>query len=99
MQSDPQQKNDPGFLFSLNLMLFGGTLLLFVIITLNKLFIHYLSDSLDQSRGILYSINVMESDTFRINSIAELYLTWFAFIVSLISLIIIIHKLAKTWKY
>lgn len=98
MQSDPKQKNDPGFLFSLNLMLFGGTLLLFVIITLNKLLIHYLSDSLDHSRGMLYSINVMESDSFRINNSTELYLTWFAFVLSLIGLIAIINKLVKTWK-
>ncbi|MBP7511924.1 MAG: hypothetical protein KA981_08335 [Bacteroidia bacterium] len=72
--------------------------LLFVIITLNKLLIHYLSDSLDHSRGMLYSINVMESDSFRINNSTELYLTWFAFVLSLIGLIAIINKLVKTWK-
>ncbi|MDZ4666358.1 MAG: hypothetical protein SGJ00_00600 [bacterium] len=99
MQSDPKEKHDPGFLFSLNLMLLGGTLLLFVIITLNKLFIHYQSESFDHSRGMLYSINILETESFSINSVSELYLTWFSFLISLAGLVAIVVKLAKSWKY
>jgi hypothetical protein len=99
MQNDPLEKKDPGFLFSLNLMVLGGTLLLFVIISLNKLVIHYLSGKLDQSRGMLYEINIMESETFQIYNESELYLTWFSFGVSFIGLIIVINKLVKTWKH
>ncbi|OYU96886.1 MAG: hypothetical protein CFE21_00955 [Bacteroidetes bacterium B1(2017)] len=98
MDSEPNQPHDPGFLFSLNLMVLGGALLLFAIITGNKLMIHYLSESFDQSRGMLYSINLMEAESFSINSAEELYIIWFAFILSLTGLIITITKLVHTWK-
>ncbi|MCF8254183.1 MAG: hypothetical protein K9H61_09950 [Bacteroidia bacterium] len=98
MENQPSENRDPGFLFSLNLMVLGGGLLLFVIITLNKLVIHYASSFFDHNRGILYSINVMEGDSFSINNESELILIWFAFILSLIGLIITITKLVKTWK-
>lgn len=99
MNTEPTEKKDPGFLFSLNLMVLGGALLLFVIISLNKLVIHYLSGYLDQSRGILYEVNVMESETFKIFNESELYLTWFSFLLSFFGLVIVINKLVKTWKH
>lgn len=98
MNNEPTEKKDPGFLFSLNLMVLGGTLLLFVIISLNKLVIHYMSGYLDQSRGILYQVNVIESETFKIYNESELYLTWFSFSLAFIGLVIVINKLVKTWK-
>jgi hypothetical protein len=99
MQNDPLEKKDPGFLFSLNLMVLGGAILLFTIISLNQLVIHYFSGQLDQSKGMLYEINIMESETFQIYNESELYLTWFSFSVSFIGLVIIIKKLVKTWKH
>lgn len=99
MDNGEPQEHDPGFLFSLNLMVLGGVLLLFVIITLNKIITHYFSDFFDHSRGILYAVNEMESETFRINNQAELYLTWFALVLSLTGLVIVVVKLVRTWNH
>lgn len=92
-------KRDPGFLLSLNLMVFGGALLLFSIISGNRLLNHYLSNELDHTRGMLYSVNIMESESFKIYSPPELYLTWLAFLVSFTGLAFLIHRLIKTWKH
>jgi hypothetical protein len=93
-------RKDPlaGFMFSLNLMVLGGTLLLFTIISLNKLLVHYLSKQMQASGGMMYKINFIESETFQIFTTNELYLTWFSFSLSFIGLIIVITKLVKTWK-
>lgn len=96
---DDQKNNDPGFLYSLNLMVLGGVLLLFAIISLNKLLNHYFSSNLEMSRGILYSVNEMEPDTFKIYSSSELYLTWLAFSLSALGLIITVNRLVKTWSH
>lgn len=98
MEEQPNKPSDPGFLFSLNLMLLGGVLLLMVIITLNKLLNHYFSQQLDMNRGILYSVNVIETDSFKIYSSSELYLTWFACLLSALGLTITVTKLAKSWR-
>ena len=98
MQEDQNKSGDPSFLFSLNLMVLGGVLLLMLIITLNKLVNHYFSQHLEMNRGLLYSINVVEADTFQIYSSSELYLTWFACLLSLVGLTITVTKLAKSWR-
>jgi hypothetical protein len=98
LQTNPSEKKDPGFQFSLNLMVIGGTLLLCWIISLNKLVIHYFSSKLDLNSRQLYKINVMERETFQIFSERELYFTWLSFSLSLIGLITVIYKLVKTWR-
>jgi hypothetical protein len=98
MQKDPLEKKDPSFLFSLNLMVLGGTLLLFVMISLNKLMIHYLSGHLNQTNQFIYKIALVENETFKIYNERELYLTWFSFSLSFIGLVIVLSKLVKTWK-
>lgn len=99
MQPHQNEEKDLGFLFSLNLMVLGGSLLLFFIISANKLSNHYFADSLNHSRGILYSVNVLEAESFDIRSEGELYLVWISFALSFIGLVIVIYKLAKTWSH
>lgn len=98
MNQEEPNHHDPGFLFSLNLMLIGGVLLLGLIVSANKLLNHFLKDYWEQSRGILASVGQMEAETFAITSSADLYLTWTAALFSLTGLIIVIRKLVIYWK-
>lgn len=93
-----QDGEDQGFLLSLNLMILGGILLLFVIITANKLINHYFT-FVDPKRDKLeFYVNILEQDTFKIYSTSELNTIWFAGMVSTAGLLIVVVKLVKTWK-
>ncbi len=79
-------------------MVLGGAFLLFILITLNKLIAHYLYPGIASNEVLLGRTEIFPSHTFQINTMAELYFTWFAFTLSLIGFIAILYKLVKTWK-
>lgn len=92
------EEKDPDFLFSLNLMVLGGSLLLFFIITANKLANHYFVNYPNPSPNMRSALNKLEVGVFDIRSEIELDLFLIAFALSLIGLIVVIHKLVKTWN-
>jgi len=92
------EEKDPDFLFSLNLMVLGGLLLLFFIITANKLANHYFVSYPNHSPGILSALNKQEAGVFDVRNEGELHLFLIAFALSLIGLIVVIHQLVKTWN-
>lgn len=87
-----------GFLQSINLMLLGGLLLLAVIVASNKLLIHYVYANATLPNNWLGNLAKTESKTFSIVSSTDLYLTWFALLLSLVGMISVIIKLVRTWE-
>ncbi len=93
-----EQQQDEGFDESVRLMLFGGLLLLVCIVGGNKLIYHHFMPQPEKQAALNGLIDV-ESSVFRMHSYPELYLTWGFFIISVIGLISIIHRLVKTWNH
>ncbi|MBC7382302.1 MAG: hypothetical protein H7296_04815 [Bacteroidia bacterium] len=94
-----EEEHDPAFTQSVKLMLFGGLLMLACIVGGNKL-INFHSGTLSGDQ--IKKVNIfaqLQSPAFRINSYTELYLTWLFFVIISIGLVLVIHRLVKTWDH
>ncbi len=93
-----EEQQDEGYNHSIKLMLIGGLLMLVCIVGGNKLIYFHLNLQTENQAKLINNLIKVESGAFKINSYAELALTWFFVITATIGLITVIYRLVKTWS-
>ncbi|MDP1728548.1 MAG: hypothetical protein Q8M15_17315 [Bacteroidota bacterium] len=93
-----EEQQDEGYNHSIKLMLIGGLLMLVCIVGGNKLIYFHLNLQTENQARIINNLIKVEASAFKINSYAELALTWFFVVTATFGLITVIYRLVKTWS-